>query len=49
VHGSKVFTAVIAVVVREESSTRGLVTLRTRPKQFHPDGIEQARTDPRFE
>ena len=45
VHGSKVFTAVITEVVREPSSTRGLVTLRTRPSQFHPDGIEQARTE----
>ena len=44
VHGSKVFTAVITEVVREPSSTRGLVTLRTRPSQFHPDGVEQART-----
>ena len=45
VHGSKVFTAVITDVVREQSSTRGLVTLRARPSQFHPDGIEQARTE----
>ena len=45
VHGSKVFTAVVTEVVREQSSTRGLVTLRARPSQFHPDGIEQARTE----
>ena len=45
VHGSKVFTAVITEVVKEQSSTRGLVTLRARPSQFHPDGIEQARTE----
>jgi hypothetical protein len=45
VHGSKVFTAVITQVVKEQSSTRGLVTLRARPSQFHPDGIEQARTE----
>ena len=45
VHGSKVFTAVITGVAKEHSSTRGLVTLRTRPSQFHPDGVEQARTE----
>ena len=45
VHGSKVFTAVITEVVKEQSSTRGLVTLRARPSQFHPDGVEQARTE----
>ena len=45
VHGSRVFTAVITEVVKEQSSTRGLVTLRARPSQFHPDGIEQARTE----
>ena len=36
VHGSKVFTAVVTEVVKEPSSTRGLVTLRTRRNQFHP-------------
>jgi len=45
VHGSKVFTALITDVAREASSTRRLVTLRTRPSQFHPDGVEQARTE----
>jgi hypothetical protein len=35
----------VVQVVKERSSTRGLVTLRARPSQFHPDGIEHARTE----
>ncbi len=42
---SKVFTAIITNVKKEQSSTRGLVTLKAKPSKFHPDGIEQARTD----
>lgn len=42
---TKVFTATIVDVVKEASSTRGLVTLKTKPSKFHEDGIEQARTE----
>jgi hypothetical protein len=36
---------VIESIEREESSTRGVVTIKTRPSKFHPDGLEQARTE----
>lgn len=42
---TKVFTATVVDVVKESSSTRGLVTLKTKPSNFHPDGVEQARTE----
>jgi hypothetical protein len=42
---AKVFYATILGVEREERSTRGLVTMKTRPSKFHPDGIEKVRTD----
>lgn len=45
VANSKVFAATVVKVDKEQSSTRGLVTLRTRPSERHPDGIEQARTE----
>ncbi|MDQ2740463.1 MAG: hypothetical protein M3Y35_18010 [Actinomycetota bacterium] len=45
VAASKVFTAVVTDVVKEQSSTRGLVTLKAKPSKFHTDGVEQARTD----
>lgn len=41
----RVFDADIVSVEREESSTRGLVTLKSAPSTFHPDGLEQVRTD----
>lgn len=42
---SKVFTATVIGITKESSSTRGLVTLKTRPSKFHEDGVEQARTE----
>lgn len=45
VAASKVFTGVILSVKREESSTRGLVTIQGKPSKFHEDGVETARTD----
>ena len=45
VEQSKVFQGVVQQVVKEQSSTRGLVQLKTRPSKFHPDGIEEARTE----
>jgi len=45
VANSKVFTATVLGITREASSTRGVVTLKTRPSKFHPDGVEQARTE----
>jgi hypothetical protein len=45
VANSKVFTATVMEIKKESSSTRGLVTLKTRPSKFHEDGIEQARTE----
>lgn len=44
IEAAKVFPAVVESVKREESSTRALVTLKTRPSEHHPDGLEQART-----
>lgn len=45
VSNSKVFTGTVLGITREESSTRGLVKLKTRPSENHPDGIEDARTE----
>lgn len=45
VANSKVFTGVVLGVSKEESSTRGLVTLQGKPSKFHEDGIETARTE----
>lgn len=42
---AKTFFGTVLSVRREESSTRGVVSLKTRPSKFHPDGIEDARTD----
>lgn len=42
---AKVFPGTVLSVVREKSSTRGLVTLRTRPSEHHPDGTEPVRTE----
>ncbi|MHB8318095.1 MAG: hypothetical protein ACYDEP_02520 [Acidimicrobiales bacterium] len=42
---SKVFTGVVLSIEKEESSTRGLITLQTRPSKFHEDGIESVRTE----
>jgi len=40
----KVFCAEIVGVTKEQSSTRALVELATRPSDRHPDGIETARS-----
>ena len=45
VERSKVFQATVLGVTKEQSSTRGIVRLRTSPSQFHPDGVEEARTE----
>ena len=46
VSGSKVFPATVLAIKKEDSSTRGLVTLKTRVDEKHaPDGTEQARTE----
>jgi hypothetical protein len=45
VTNSKTFVATIVKVTKENSSTRGVVTLRTTPNEHHPDGIETARTE----
>lgn len=42
---SKKFAATIASVQLEESSTRVSVGLKSKPSEFHPDGIEYARTE----
>lgn len=43
---SKVFTGTVLRVDKEASSTRGLVTLKTRVHaEYAPDGIEKVRTD----
>lgn len=41
----KTFPGTVVSVDKEASSTRGLVTLATRPSQHHPDGREQVRTE----
>jgi len=42
----KVFTGTVVKVTREESTTRGIVHLRTRVHaEYAPDGIEQVRTE----
>ena len=42
---SKVFSATVTGIETEPSSTRGLVTLHTRPSEWYPDGVEQVRTE----
>lgn len=41
----KVFSATVTKVVKEKSSTRGKITLKTRPSKWNEDGVEQARTE----
>lgn len=41
----KVFPASVVEIVKEQRSTRGVVTLKTKPSTHAPDGIETARTD----
>lgn len=41
----RVFDANVVSVEKEERSTRGLVTLKSAPSSFHPDGLEQVRTE----
>ncbi|EQD53564.1 hypothetical protein B1B_10169, partial [mine drainage metagenome] len=45
VSNAKVFTATLLQITREKSSTRGLLTLKTRVSEHAPDGTEQARTE----
>lgn len=45
VAAAKMFPGVVVKVERERSSTRALVTLRTRPSDHHPDGIESCRSE----
>jgi len=42
---AKVFPATVVEVRREASSTRALVTLRTKVSDRHPDGLETARSE----
>lgn len=42
---SKTFYGTVLSIAKEESSTRGLVTLQTRASKWHPNGIETARTE----
>ena len=42
---SKVFTATIVGGKLEASSTRGVLNLKTKPTDQHPDGLEQVRTE----
>lgn len=45
VEAAKTFPATVVSIRKETSSTRGVVTLRTRPSERHPDGLEEARTE----
>lgn len=42
---AKVFTGTVLGCKKESSSTRGIVTLKTRVSDHHPDGTEVARTE----
>jgi len=42
---AKVFPATVVDVRREASSTRAIVTLRTKVSDRHPDGVETARSE----
>lgn len=42
---AKVFSGVVTQLRKEASSTRAVVTLRTKPNDRHPDGLETVRTD----
>jgi hypothetical protein len=45
VASAKKFVATVMSVEIEESSTRGLIGLQSKPSEFNPDGIEHARTE----
>ncbi len=45
VNNSKVFTGTVLEIKKEESSTRGLITLKTKVSEHSPDGTEQVRTE----
>ena len=45
VSASKTFVASIVKVEKEERTTRGIVTLRTKPSELNPEGVETARTE----
>lgn len=45
INNCKVFTATIEKVVKEKSSTRGKVSLRTKPSKWNDEGREEARTE----
>lgn len=42
---SKVFTGIVLGIQKENSSTRGIVTLKTKVSNFHPNGQETVRTE----
>lgn len=45
VANAKVFTGIIEKVSLEKTSTRGIITLKTKVSKFHPDGLETVRTE----
>ncbi len=45
VSNAKVFTGTVLAVKKEDTSTRGIVTLKTKVSEHSPDGTEQARTE----
>jgi hypothetical protein len=45
VNNSKVFTGTVLEIKKEETSTRGLITLKTKVSEHSPDGTEQVRTE----
>lgn len=45
VMNAKVFSGTVVGLEKEVSSTRAIVTLRTRPSDHNPDGFEKVRTD----
>lgn len=45
VSNAKVFTATVLGGKKEASSNRWVVSMKTKPSTFHPDGLEDARTE----
>lgn len=45
IENCKIFPATVTNIVKHEASTRGVVTLKTKPSTHAPDGVETARTE----
>ena len=45
VKNAKTFTGIVESIVMEQTSKRGVLTLKTKPSEYHPDGLETVRTE----